>query len=225
MKDRKLRILFTPGEHFLYSGEGHRYLQFVIEHLGGRDLDALAGERMFRPLGMAHTSYAWREQHAANCAIDREAIEKVLGPDILKAQNCAGSLLTTAADYGRFLSAMLAGRGFPHALRDEMRRPQTAIVSPSLFGRAVPATPVVEGGPDRFWCLGWGGFRSRDGAVRFHVGYDPPEFENYAVLYLGKRLGLVVLTGGGRGPRSAVPAIVEAVLGPDDTPFPWAGYE
>jgi CubicO group peptidase (beta-lactamase class C family) len=225
MKDRKLRILFNPGEKFLYSGEGYRYLQFVVERITGKDLEALAQERVFRPLGMTSTSYSWRDEYARNCAIDRAPIEKMFGPDFLRMPNCAGSLLTTAADYGRFLGAVLAGKGLPGRWRDEMLRPQTVIMSKGLFGP--PAAAAVATGSDAspFWCLGWGGFTSSAGSVRFHVGYDSPEYENYAVLYLERALGLVVMTGGGRGPKSAVPVFVEAVLGPNDTPFAWAGYE
>jgi CubicO group peptidase (beta-lactamase class C family) len=225
-KDRKLRVLFNPGERFLYSGEGYRYLQFVVEQMTGTGLEALAQERVFRPLGMSDTSYEWRDEYARNCAVDREPIEKLFGAGFLKQANCAGSLLTTATDYGRFLAAVLTGRGLPRPLRDEMLRPVTSLAgSVRLFGPAVAATPASgsESGP--FWCLGWGGFRSGAGAARFHVGYDSPEFENYTVLYLDKGLGLVVLTAGGQGPASAAPVFVDAVLGPNDTPFGWAGYE
>jgi len=44
------------------------------------------------------------------------------------------------------------------------------------------------------------------------------------IIYPEKDLGLVVLTGGGRGPKSAVPTFVEAVIGDTDTPFRWMGY-
>jgi CubicO group peptidase (beta-lactamase class C family) len=223
-KDRNLRILFSPGEKFLYSGEGYRYLQFIVEHITGKDLEALAQERVFRPLGMTSTSYAWRDGYAENCAVDRAPIEKMFGRQFLSVPNCAGSLLTTAADYGRFLGAVLAGRGLPGRWRDEMLRPQTVVAGKQLFGPAVPAGGVTGSESSPFWCLGWGGFRSDAGAARFHVGYDSPEYENYAVIYLEKDLGLVVLTSGGRGPDSASPAFVKAVMGDTDTPFRWMGY-
>ncbi len=225
MKDRKLGILFSPGEKFLYSGEGYRYLQFVAEQITRKDLEALAQERVFRPLGMTNSTYVWRDEYAQNCAIDVAPIEKMFGPGFLRMPNCAGSLLTTAADYGRFLGAILAGKGLPGRWREEMLRPQTVVAGQRLFGPAVAAAAATESGASPFWCLGWGGFRSDAGGVRFHVGYDSPEYENYAVVYLEKGLGLVVLTGGGRGPKSAVPVFVEAVLGPSETPFGWMGYE
>ena len=162
----------------------------------------------------------------SSASVDRQPIEKVFGAGFLKQANCAGSLLTTAVDYGRFLAAVLSGRGLSGPLRDEMLRPAESLAgSTRLFGPPVVATPASGSESSPFWCLGWGGFRSSAGAVRFHVGCDSPEFENYAVLCLDKGLGLVVLTAGGRGPVSAAPVFVEAVLGPNDTPFSWAGYE
>ncbi len=224
LDEGRLRILFDPGTKFLYSGEGYRYLQLVVEQIAGRTLEALAQERIFRPLGMTDTSYAWRDEFATNCAIDRAPIEKVFGPGFLGRANCAGSLLTTATDYARFLSAVLNGKWLPGRLRDEMLRPQASIAGPALFGPPAATGPAAATGADPSWCLGWGAFASRAGAARFHVGYDSPEYENYAVLYLDRKIGLVVLTSGGRGPNSAVPHFVEAAIGNNDTPFAWAGY-
>jgi CubicO group peptidase (beta-lactamase class C family) len=224
LDDGKLRILFDPGTKFLYSGEGYRYLQLVVEQIAGRTLEALAQERVFRPLGMNDTSYAWTDRFAANCAIDRAPIEKVFGRDFLRQANCAGSLLTTATDYARFLGAILDGKGLPGRLRDEMLRPQASIAGPALFGPPADTGPAAAAGAAPSWCLGWGAFASRAGAARFHVGYDSPEYDNYAALYLDRKIGLVVLTSGGRGPNSAVPHLVEAAIGNNDTPFVWAGY-
>ena len=223
-REKKLGFQFNPGEKFLYSGEGYLYLQFVVEHITGKDLEALARERVFQPLGMTRTSYAWRDEYAANCAIDRAPIEKMFGKQFLGLPNSAGSLLTTAADYGRFLGAVLTGRGLPVKWRDEMLRPQTVVTGERLFGPAVVAGPATGRERSPFWCLGWGGFPSTAGAARFHVGYDSPEYENYAAIYPGKNIGLVVLTSGGRGPDSACPVFVKALIGDTDTPFRWMGY-
>ena len=223
-KDKKLGLQFNPGEKFLYSGEGYLYLQFVVEHITGKDLETLARERVFQPLGMTRTSYVWQDEYAGNCAIDRAPIEKIFGKRFLSVPNSAGSLLTTAADYGRFLSAVLTGRGLPSRWREEMLRPQTVVAVEQLFGPAVAAAPATgrEGSP--FWCLGWGGFQDSAGTTRFHVGFDSPEYDNYATIYPGKTTGLVVLTSGGRGPASASPVFVKALIGDTDTPFRWMGY-
>jgi CubicO group peptidase (beta-lactamase class C family) len=96
---RPLEIQFTPGEEFSYSGEGYYLLQFVLEKKTGRDLAALAKEKVFEPLGMARSSFLWEARFDGDFAVDLAA---GLGPLIRRTQtsaNCAGSLLTNASDY------------------------------------------------------------------------------------------------------------------------------
>lgn len=166
----------------------------------------------------------WRPGFEGNAAVDRGPIEAFLGPGILGRADAAGSLLTTARDYGRFLSAVLSGSGLTTALRAEMLRPQASIASDRLFGPPAATGAATGREPTPFWALGWGGFEDSGGPARFHVGYDSPEYESYAVLYPSRNLGLVVLTAGGSGPGSSSSAFVRAVLGPNRTPFAWMGY-
>lgn len=56
-----LKICFTPGERFSYSGEGYIYLQRVVEHITGKPLNEYITEAVFTPLGMANSSYVWRQ--------------------------------------------------------------------------------------------------------------------------------------------------------------------
>ncbi|MBN1584175.1 MAG: beta-lactamase family protein, partial [Anaerolineae bacterium] len=58
-KDQSLRIHFTPGERFAYSGEGYVYLQRVIEHLTGQRLDEWMQAQVLGPLNMPNSSYVW----------------------------------------------------------------------------------------------------------------------------------------------------------------------
>ena len=58
----------APGEKFSYSGEGFVYLQRVVEHLTGLQLDALMRREVFEPLGMRRTSLKWRSDFAVDLA-------------------------------------------------------------------------------------------------------------------------------------------------------------
>ena len=58
-REGPIPLLFTPGSRFGYSGEGIFYLQRVVEHITGQPLDRLAQGRLFGPLGLQHSGYAW----------------------------------------------------------------------------------------------------------------------------------------------------------------------
>lgn len=81
-----LAALRPPGRRWGYSGEGFVLLQKHLEVLGGRSIDQLAADAVFGPLGMADTFFdvpedgyhGWRP------------------------------LLTTGADFGRFLAHVLS---------------------------------------------------------------------------------------------------------------------
>ena len=59
--DGRLKFLFAPGARYSYSGEGFALLQMVVEEITGRDLESLARQKIFEPLGMTRTSYRLAE--------------------------------------------------------------------------------------------------------------------------------------------------------------------
>ncbi|MGD2127852.1 MAG: serine hydrolase domain-containing protein [Lysobacterales bacterium] len=48
---------FPPGSEFLYSNSGYLLLAHIIRRVSGQSLRTYAAERIFRPLGMAHTHF------------------------------------------------------------------------------------------------------------------------------------------------------------------------
>lgn len=50
-------LAYQPGSQVAYSCMGFILLGKALERIGGRSLDALAGELVFAPLGMTHTGY------------------------------------------------------------------------------------------------------------------------------------------------------------------------
>jgi CubicO group peptidase (beta-lactamase class C family) len=53
--DKKLRIYFTPGSRFAYSGEGIDLAQMVVETVTKKSISELMNEYLFQPLGMTRT--------------------------------------------------------------------------------------------------------------------------------------------------------------------------
>ena len=110
--DGKLSILFSPGSRHSYSGEGIALLQMIVEAVTGRDLEALAQEKIFTPLGMTRSSFTWQPEFEANYASPHDEFGRPRGENIQRSKpDAAGSMVTTASDYARFLIAILNARG------------------------------------------------------------------------------------------------------------------
>ena len=122
-----LRIYFTPGERFSYSGEGFVYLQKVIEQITGKPLNDYMNDAVFTPLGMASSSYVWRDDYDSLTAVghdpDGQPEDKAKPKDPL----AASSLQTTAHDYATFLGALFTGKDLKPATFREMENPQVAV--------------------------------------------------------------------------------------------------
>jgi CubicO group peptidase (beta-lactamase class C family) len=54
---RQRALNFPPGERYLYSNTGYFLIPIVVERVTGRTIRAFMDDRVFRPLGMAHTLF------------------------------------------------------------------------------------------------------------------------------------------------------------------------
>lgn len=211
----------TPGERFGYSGEGYRLLQFVVETITGRDLASLARDTVFTPLGMNDTSFRWEPRFDGRFAVD---LDSGLGPLVLETRrtgNAAGSLITHAPDYARFLAAVVNGTGLSPRSRAVMLNPEVALTSRSLF-----SPPATDAGASRIhrlaWTPGWGTFTDAYGRSIFHVGREEG-CENYAEARLDRGPGIVILSVS-MGPDSFSGPLVDAAIGSAYSPLAWLGY-
>jgi CubicO group peptidase (beta-lactamase class C family) len=217
--DGRLVILFEPGSRFSYSGEGIALLQMVIEQLTGSDLEAL----IFRPLGMKHTSYVWQDAFEVNHAVPHDEYERPKRVRKRREAEAAGSLQSTAADYARFLVALLNPGPASPALVDSMLTPQIAIRSERMFGPGAWRDSDEEAGaPDLSWALGWGVFDSEAGKAFFHTGHDFG-WQNYAVVYRDRGIGVVLMSNSDNF-ESVAREIAAVAIGDTYSPFDWLGY-
>ena len=216
-----LQILFNPGEDFSYSGEGYYLLQFLLEKKSGRNLTGLAKDKVFEPLGMARSSFLWETRFDSNFAVDLEA---GLGPLIQRTRtnaNSAGSLLTNASDYARFMLAALSGRGLKPGTAAAWRKPRIRVAGKALHSQEKPDTRQNDN-MELSWTPGWGWFRSPAGEALFHVGMEEG-CENYVVLFPEKRTGIVVLSVSDLSVR-ITPSIVKSLIADVYSPFAWMRY-
>ncbi len=208
-----LKIDFTPGEKYGYSGEGYFYLQSVITHLTGRedrkicrggyeaDLVVCATDiadymeaNLLRPFRMHSSSYLPIKAFEKRMARPHDMEGKPMVPGEPHPTNparyaAAGGLLTTPTDYAKFVMEVIDAKpGDAYRLtkrsRDEMIRPRIAVASTKEYTAS--------------WALGWRVARTNAGEWIGHGG-DNPGFHCLAEASVVRKSGFVIMTNGDGG--------------------------
>jgi len=218
-----LKFLFSPGERHSYSGEGIVLLQMVIEEVTGKDLETLAQDKIFQPLGMRRSSYIWQAEFEANYASPHDVYGRPRGEKIQRSTpDAAGSMVTTASDYARLLTGIVNAKGQRKTTVDEMLQPQIAINYKAMFG------PEAWNMTDEYqdialaWGLGWGRFDTSYGRAFFHTGHSIG-WQNYTVTYIDKGIGIVMLSNSDNF-ESVAQEIAKKAIGDIYSPYNWLGY-
>jgi CubicO group peptidase (beta-lactamase class C family) len=206
---RGLPVEVQPGMKWVYSNHGFAALGQIIEDLSGAPLDRYLRERIFEPLGMAHTDLVRSERVRARLATGYVLRSRGLKPaaDRDVPTPGGGGMYSAAEDVALYLAAlqqMYAGR------QDLVLKPETLAfmfqahfqLDPRLPGMGLGFEPGEESGHPTVW---------KTGIVS--------GFHSAIVLAPDDRVGVVVLsnTGGldGRG-ATAVPlaaGLLRRVLG------------
>ena len=210
--DQPLKISFTPGEKWSYSGEGYYYLQTVVTHLTGHtdlrnceqyeagskvcatDFDPYMKRNLFAPFGMVSSGYVWNESFGKHAARPHDRTGKPLesrppSAAALARYGAAGGLLTTATDYAKFLCEVIN----PPA-QDEFHLSRA-----SLAEMTRPQVKVADGdGYSVWWGLGWPIVHAKGGDF-IGQGGENPGFQSTAEISLKDGSGFVSLTNGDNG--------------------------
>ncbi len=211
-----LKIHFTPGERFSYSGAGYVYLQRVIEHVTGQAPQEYVQTQLLEPLGMQNSSYLWTEVKSARVAQGHDEHGAVQKKRAWPEMVAAASLHCTPSDFARFmLAVMRPSPASPFHLSsvyvDEMLRPQVQVNDDP---------PWREGWPRRAfhlnqllsWGLGWGLQHHASGNSFWHWGDNGP-FRAFAVGFKAEGIGAVVMTNSANGPRIWRDVLYESIGG------------
>ena len=201
-----LSLAFTPGERWLYSGEGYWYLQTIVTRLLGRvdpgrcstfedglrvcatDIADWLKANVLDPFGMSSSGYLWNADYETRAAHGHDSDGRVRSPRRrasaieMARYAAAGGLHTTATEYARFMIEMLEPTPpdtyrLGRQMRDEMTRPHVKVDSTSS------------------WALGWQVFHGPAGDVIAHGG-DNPGFKAFVVASVAHRAGWVILMNG-----------------------------
>jgi CubicO group peptidase (beta-lactamase class C family) len=217
--DTTLKIHFTPGERFSYSGEGYVYLSKVVTHLSGEKFDAFMKRIAFDPLGMTSSSYVWQDRYDALKIFNHNLLSEPTGRKKVTEASAASSLNTTARDYGLFMAALLKGTGLKKETARLMLTPQVKV------GRGRDTTSRPPGTPSPYisWGLGWGLQNTLDGTSLWHWG-DNVDNKSYVVAFDKQKMGVVVFTNTING-LSIIREVIEESVGGFQPALDWLNYE
>lgn len=226
-REKPLKIHFTPGDKFLYSGEGYNYLQSVVTHLTGQvnpkdcakyeaglevcatDIDPYLKRNLFVPFGMASSGYVWNDTFEHHAARPHDSQGKPFAKKKPKATDAAryaaaGDLHTTPTDYAKFLIEILnpkesdAFRLSQKSLR-EMLRPQVKL----------DEQQKIDGASS--WALGWAIQQRENGNVILHSG-GQDGFRSLAMASVEKKSGFIILANCDNGGKVIYNRTLRAVL-------------
>ena len=206
-KKEPLKIHFTPGERFGYSGEGYNYLQTVISRLTGRieasdcktfedglkvcasDFDAFMKSQVLVPFGMASSGYLWVDAYNERMARPHDAsgrqLDRKTTPVDAARYGAAGSLHTTPSDYARFLIEVVDPKP-----GDAFR------LSAGMWKNMI--APQIKIKDWMSWALGWQVQHGETGDILTHGG-DNPGYKALTAASISKKSGFVILTNSDRG--------------------------
>ena len=209
-KEDPLKINFEPGTQWRYSGEGYHYLQTVVTRLVGHtdgsqcstfeesyrvcatDFGAYMEAKLLQPFDMKSSGYLWTEAMAKDLARPHDKDGNPLpqkaptAADVAR-YGSAGSLMTTAADYAKFLIEVMQPKPVDdyrlnEASRREMLKPH--IAAPLPFKAS--------------WGLGWQIWHLDKGDVVAHGG-DFDGWHSESAFSPERKAGFVILTNGDNG--------------------------
>ncbi|HJQ68410.1 MAG TPA: serine hydrolase [Blastocatellia bacterium] len=216
-----LKIHFTPGDRFSYSGEGFVYLQKVVEQLTDQPLDQYMKTAVFDPLGMTNSSLVWQERYDAMKATGHNSGGAPTAKRKPPKANAAASLHTTAQDYAKFVIAMIKGTGLKRETVREMLTPQIK-VNEKCRNCLNPASTQLSS--TVAWGLGWGLQLTEEGASFWHWGDNNGDVHCYVVGYPAQKVGVVIFTNSGNG-HAIIPEIISEAIGGHQPAIAWISYE
>jgi CubicO group peptidase (beta-lactamase class C family) len=200
VESQPLKLDRPPGVQFGYSGEGYVYLATAVAAITGEETETTMRRLVFEPLGLADSSYVWRDDYEGRYATGYDANGDPLRKNRPATPNVAGSLHTTLGDYMEVVIGYLSSS----LLTDSTR-------STVFAGEATVNSRLS-------WGLGWG---ISEGPVStiWHWGCNSG-FNSFITALPVVGSGVVVLTSGEHGQRICAAAVRNS-LGLDHPAFYW----
>lgn len=220
--DQKLRVKFTPGSKYSYSGEGMVYLQVVLEHMLGKSLEELMQEKIFKPLQMTMSSYTWQPRFEEDYCVGHQADGKLYEKDKDNDARSASTLETTLDDYTKFTEAVLKGTVLKKTTAKEMFTPQIRLRSVQQFGPLRFRDSTENDAINLSYGLGWVLLQSPYGTGAFKEGHGDG-FQHYSLIFPKAGTGIIIMSNSDNA-ESIFKELLATAIGDTYTPWYWENY-
>jgi CubicO group peptidase (beta-lactamase class C family) len=220
--DQKLRVKFTPGSKYLYSGEGLVYLQVVLEKMLGKSLEELMQEKVFVPLGMKMSSYQWQPKFEEDYCLGHDPNGKPYEKDKDNDARSASTLETTLDDYTSFTRGVLKNSVLKPSTTKQMFTHQIRIRTIQQFGLYSLRDSTSNDGIKLSYGLGWGVLQSPYGTGAFKEGHGDG-FQHYSIIFPEKGIGIILMSNSDNA-ESIFKYLLEYLIGDTYTPWYWENY-
>ncbi|MCD0474762.1 beta-lactamase family protein [Flavobacterium sp. EDS] len=220
--DEKLRVNFTPGSRYSYSGEGLVYLQVVLEYYLNKPLEEMMQENIFNPLKMKNSSYKWKPKFEKDYCVGHNSKGELYEKDKDNDARSASTLETTLNDYTLFTKALLTNQLLNPITTKEMFTQQIKIKSIKQFGPLSTKESNANDGINLGYGLGWGVLQSPYGPGVFKEGYGSG-FQHYSIIYPQAGIGIIILSNSDNA-GGIFKELLETSIGDIYTPWQWENY-
>ena len=205
--EEPLKIQFTPGKKWSYSGEGYSYLQSVVTRLTGSQvnpkdcarfeagvevcatepsIDTYMKANVLVPFGMTSSGYLWDEIMESHMARGHDEkgkpsgiSRKPTGPSVAR-YGMVGGLCTTPTDYAKFVMEIINPKP-----SDAFRLNKDYL--------AEMLRPQVKRNTESSWALGWEINHTQNGDFLRHGGGNPG-FACFVAASMERKSGYVIMT-------------------------------
>lgn len=205
-----IALSHQPGEGLSYSGEAYQYLAAIVGMQQGvgwkAGLNDIFNDAVTKPLDMDHTSFLWTDYLAAHKVYGHNEAGKPtdngLGGWNGKTFNAFSSVHSEAAEFSKFIIAMLKREGLSEASFDEMLTPYNQFSEEESLFRETGQTA---------WGLGFAQKPTPHGLMHLHTGNNH-DFQAYCMFVPEQQYGLVLFTNSDK--MSGFLEVLGEVLGP-----------
>ena len=202
-----------PGSEWRYSNLGYVLVQLVLEDVTGKPLQQVADEEVFRPLGMASSTFRYPlpPELSGREALPHDSAGVPHTGDLHPTAQAQGGLLTTPSDIARLAIELMK------AYRGESERLFSQATARLMFSPEADLAPAIFGGVPMKDALGVFLRMQGDTFSVSHAGFNTPGSTFWVSAFPQTGQGAVIATNAAGG----LPGLTLEVLGGFATAYRW----